>query len=32
MDNFIEFKKALKKHFNEMQKDAACLFEVNLDT
>lgn len=31
MDSFIGFKKALKKHFNEMQKDAACLFEVNLD-
>ena len=31
MDSFIGFKKALKKHFNEMQKDAACLFEVDLD-
>ena len=31
MDNFIGLKKALKKHFNEMQKDTACLFEVNLD-
>ena len=31
MDGFIMFKKALQKHFDEMQKDATHLFEVNVD-
>lgn len=31
MDGFMEFKKALQAHFNEMQKDADKLFEVLVD-
>ena len=31
MDGFMEFKKALQVHFNEMQKDADKLFEVLVD-
>lgn len=31
MDGFMKFKKALQKHFDEMQKEATHLFEVNVD-
>ena len=31
MDGFLKFKKALQDHFNEMQKDATHLFEVDVD-
>lgn len=31
MDNFVKFKLALQKHFDEMQKEATHLFEVNVD-
>ena len=31
MDEFLKFKKALQDHFNEMQKDATHLFEVDVD-
>lgn len=31
MGNFMKFKKALQKHFDEMQKDSTHLFEVNVD-
>lgn len=31
MGNFIKFKKALQKHFDEMQKQTTHLFEVNVD-
>lgn len=31
MDGFMMFKKALQKHFDEMQKEATHLFEVNVD-
>ena len=31
MDGFMMFKKALHKHFDEMQKEATHLFEVNVD-
>ncbi len=31
MDNFVKFKLELQKHFDEMQKDATHLFEVNVD-
>lgn len=31
MDGFMIFKKALQKHFDEMQKEATHLFEVNVD-
>ena len=31
MGNFMKFKKALQKHFDEMQKDAAHLFEMDVD-
>lgn len=31
MDGFVMFKKALQKHFDEMQKEATHLFEVNVD-
>lgn len=31
MDGFMEFKKALQAHFNEMQKDVDKLFEVLVD-
>lgn len=31
MDGFMKFKKALQKHFDEMQKEATRLFEVNVD-
>ena len=30
-DGFMMFKKDLQKHFDEMQKDATHLFEVNVD-
>lgn len=31
MDGFMMFKKALQKHFDEMQREATHLFEVNVD-
>lgn len=31
MDNFVKFKLELQKHFDEMQKEATHLFEVNVD-
>lgn len=31
MDGFMMFKKALQKHFDEMQRGATYLFEVNVD-
>lgn len=31
MSDFMKFKKALQKHFDEMQKEATHLFEVNVD-
>lgn len=31
MGNFMKFKKALQKHFDEMQKQTTHLFEVNVD-
>lgn len=31
MNDFMKFKKALQKHFDEMQKETTCLFEVNVD-
>lgn len=31
MDGFLKFKKALQDHFNEMQREATHLFEVNVD-
>lgn len=31
MDGFLKFKKALQDHFNEMQKHATHLFEVDVD-
>jgi hypothetical protein len=31
MEGFMMFKKALQKHFDEMQKEATHLFEVNVD-
>ena len=31
LDGFMKFKTELQKHFNEMQKEADHLFEVNLD-
>lgn len=31
MDGFLKFKKSLQDHFNEMQKDATHLFEVDVD-
>ena len=31
MDGFMKFKKALQKHFDEMQKETTHLFEVNVD-
>lgn len=31
MEGFMKFKKALQKHFDEMQKEATHLFEVNVD-
>ena len=31
MDNFMKFKRALQKHFDEMQKDATHLFEIDVD-
>lgn len=31
MDGFMNFKKVLQKHFDEMQKEATHLFEVNVD-
>ena len=31
MDGFMKFKRALQKHFDEMQKEATHLFEVNVD-
>ena len=31
LDGFMKFKKELQKHFDEMQKEADHLFEVNLD-
>lgn len=31
MDGFMMFKKSLQKHFDEMQKEATHLFEVNVD-
>lgn len=31
MSDFMKFKKALQKHFDEMQREATHLFEVNVD-
>lgn len=31
MGDFLKFKEAIKRHFDEMQRDADTIFEVNLD-
>ena len=30
-NDFMNFKKRLQEHFNEMIQDAECLFEINID-